>query len=167
MGRFKKPVPKTVKCEDCGRLFGNERDLAQHLNSKAHGPVINHDEGTLPIVCSPPATSDAPSFQPPVPRPMSFDDKPEGVEFPRKDAQLQSSTYQRLFWAKAKASSQCKTFQRARDFSLRSRSSRYRVLGQNCQSLKKRLRESSIYSRNTTKGLSFPSTIVHPAILTR
>jgi hypothetical protein len=86
MGRFKKPIPKTVKCEDCGRLFGNGRDLAQHLNSKAHASVISHDEGTLPFLHSPPVTSDTPSTQPPVLKPLSFDVKPEGDEFPKKDS---------------------------------------------------------------------------------
>jgi SET domain len=86
MGRFKKPVPKTVKCEDCGRLFGKERDLTQHLNSKAHTPVINHDIGTLPNVHYQPVTSATPSFQSPVPRPMGLDDKPAEVEFPKKES---------------------------------------------------------------------------------
>jgi hypothetical protein len=87
MGRFKKPGPKAVvKCEDCGRSFCNERALGQHLNSKAHAPVINHDEDILPIVRSPPVTLDMLSFQPLVPKPMGFGDKPEkDVEFPRKD----------------------------------------------------------------------------------
>jgi len=67
-------------------LFGNERGLAQHLDSKAHAPVINHGEGILPIVRSLPASSDTPSFQPPVPTPMTFDNKPEEVEFPKKDS---------------------------------------------------------------------------------
>jgi hypothetical protein len=75
-----------VKCEDCGRSFCNERALGQHLNSKAHAPVINNDEDILPIVRSPPVTFDTPSFQSLVPRPMDFDDKPEKeVEFLRKD----------------------------------------------------------------------------------
>lgn len=48
--------------------------------------MINNDEDILPIVSSPPVTSDTPSFQPLVPRPKDFDDKPEKeVEFPRKD----------------------------------------------------------------------------------
>jgi hypothetical protein len=87
MGRFKKPGPKAVvKCEDCGRSFCNERALGQHLNSKAHALVINNDEDILAIVSSLPVTSDTPSFQPLVPRPMDFDDKPEKeVEFPRED----------------------------------------------------------------------------------
>jgi hypothetical protein len=87
MGRYKRPGLKAaVKCEDCGRSFGNERALGQHLNSKAHALVINHDEDILPIVRSPPVTFDTPSFQLLVPRPMDFDDKPEKeVEFPRKD----------------------------------------------------------------------------------
>jgi len=85
MGRFKKPVPKTVKCQDCSRSFGNEHALAQHLNSRAHGPVINHDEGIPPIIRSPPTASDTLLFQPLVPRPVDFDDKPEVVEFTKKD----------------------------------------------------------------------------------
>jgi hypothetical protein len=87
MGRFKKPGPKAeVKCEDCGRPFGNERALGQHLNSKVHAPVINKDEDILPIVRSPPIAFDTPSFQPLVPTPMDFDDKLEKeLEFPRKN----------------------------------------------------------------------------------
>jgi hypothetical protein len=87
MGRFKKPRPKAVvKCEDCGRSFGNERALGQHLNSKAHAPVISHDEDILPIVRSAPVAFNTPSSRPLAPRPMDFDDKPKKeVEFPRKD----------------------------------------------------------------------------------
>lgn len=84
MGRFKKPVPKTVKCTDCSRSFGNERDLGQHLNSGAHAPMINHNEEILPIDRPPPVTFDKLLFQPPVSRPVDVDDEKE-VEFPRKD----------------------------------------------------------------------------------
>jgi hypothetical protein len=87
MRKFKKPGPKAVvKCEDCGRSFGNERALGQHLDYKAHALVINLDEDILPIVRSAPVAFDTPSFQPLAPRPMDFNDKPEKeVEFPRKD----------------------------------------------------------------------------------
>lgn len=73
MGRFKKPVLKTVKCEDCGRLFGKERDLTQHLNSKAHTSVIGHDTSTPLVVGYPLVTSGTPSFQP-------------GVELPKAES---------------------------------------------------------------------------------
>jgi SET domain len=66
------------------RSFGNERALGQHINSKAHAPVINHDEDILPIARSPPAAFETP-FKPLVPGLIDFDDKPEKVEFPRKD----------------------------------------------------------------------------------
>jgi hypothetical protein len=92
MGRFKKPGPKAFKCEDCGRSFGNERALSQHLYSKAHAPAIthapaiNHDEDIPPIARSPPVAFDTQLFKPLVPGPIDFDDKPEKeVEFPRKD----------------------------------------------------------------------------------
>jgi len=89
MGRFKKPGPKAVvKCEDCGRSFGNKRALGQHLNFKHHAPVFNHDEDDdiVPIVRSAPVTFDTPSFRPLVPRPMNFDDKFEKeVKFLRGD----------------------------------------------------------------------------------
>jgi hypothetical protein len=86
MGRFKKPVPKGFKCENCGRSFGNERALGQHLNSNTHAPVINHDEDIPPIARSPPVAFDTPLFKPLVPGPIDFDDKSKKeVEFPRKD----------------------------------------------------------------------------------
>jgi hypothetical protein len=86
MARFKKPGPKAYKCEDCSRSFGNERALGQHLNSKVHAPVINHDEDIPLIARSPPVAFDSPLFKPLVPGPIDFDDKPEKeVEFPRKD----------------------------------------------------------------------------------
>lgn len=86
MRRFKKPGPKAIKCEDCGRSFGNERAFGQHLNSKAHAPVINHDEDILPIARSPPITFDTPLSKPLIPGSIDFDDKPEKeVQFPRKD----------------------------------------------------------------------------------
>lgn len=86
MARFKKPGPKAFKCEDCSRSFGNERALGQHLNSKVHAPVINHDEDIPLIARSPPVVFDSPLFKPLVPGPIDFDDKPEKeVEFPRKD----------------------------------------------------------------------------------
>lgn len=48
--------------------------------------MINHDEDILSTVRSPPVAFGTPSFQPLVPRPMDFDDKPEKeVEFPRND----------------------------------------------------------------------------------
>jgi hypothetical protein len=75
MGRFKKPVPKAVKCEDCGRSFGNKRDLGQHRSS-AHAPAINQEEDILPIDRPPPVTFDIPL--------LDVDDERE-VEFPRKD----------------------------------------------------------------------------------
>jgi len=50
MGKFKKPEA-VVKCYHCGRLFVNERSFGQHLNSKAHDLVINHDEDNPSIVC--------------------------------------------------------------------------------------------------------------------
>jgi hypothetical protein len=85
MRRIKKPGPKLFKCEDCGRSFGNERALGQHINSKVHTPVINHDENILPIARSPPVVFDTP-LKPLVPGPIEFDDKPEKeVEIPRKD----------------------------------------------------------------------------------
>jgi len=49
MGRFKKPGA-VVKCEHCGRSFVNERTFGQHLNSKTHDLVINHDEDNPSIV---------------------------------------------------------------------------------------------------------------------
>jgi hypothetical protein len=87
MGKFKKPRPKAVvKCEDCGRSFCNERALGQHLNSKAHAPVINYDEEILPIVRTEPVAFNTPSFRPVVPRAMDFDGKPaKEVEVPRED----------------------------------------------------------------------------------
>jgi hypothetical protein len=86
MGRFEKPCQKAVvKGEDCGRSSGNERALGQHLNSKAHAPVINHDEEILSVVRVAPVASETPSLRPLVLRPIDFDDKPEKeVEFPRK-----------------------------------------------------------------------------------
>jgi hypothetical protein len=85
MGRFKRPRPKPVKCEECGRPFGNDRALGQHLNSKAHAPVINHDEDILPIARSPPVAFHT-SFKPLAPGPIDFDEQPEkDVEIPRKD----------------------------------------------------------------------------------
>jgi hypothetical protein len=85
MGKFKKPGPKAViKCEDCGRSFGNERALGQHLYSKSHAPVTNHDEEILPIVRTKPVAFDTPS--PLVPKVMDFDDKPtKEVEFTRHE----------------------------------------------------------------------------------
>ena len=87
MGRFKKPRPKAVfKCDDCGRSFGNERALGQHLNSKAHAPVMSHDEDILLIANSTPVAFDTPSSPPLAPKSMDFDDKPKKeVEFTRKD----------------------------------------------------------------------------------
>jgi hypothetical protein len=86
MGRSKKPVPKGFKCKDCGRSFGNEHALGQHLNSKAHAPVINHDEDIPPIARSPPVVFNMPLFKPLVPGLIDFDDKPKKeVEFPRND----------------------------------------------------------------------------------
>jgi hypothetical protein len=86
MGRFKKPVLKGFKCENCGRSFGNKRALGQHLNSNTHAPVINHDEDIPPIARSPPVAFDTPLFKPLVPGLIDFDNKPKKeVEFPRKD----------------------------------------------------------------------------------
>jgi hypothetical protein len=84
MGRFKKPVTKAVKCENCGRSFGNERDLGQHLNSRAHALPTSHDEDVLPIGRPLPVTFDAPSPQPLELRPMDVNDEKED-EFPRND----------------------------------------------------------------------------------
>ena len=61
MGKFKKPVPKTAKCEDCGRSFSNERDLGQH-RSRAHAPVISHEETISPIDRPPPVTFNIPQL---------------------------------------------------------------------------------------------------------
>jgi hypothetical protein len=166
MGRFKKPVPKTVKCEDCGRLFGKERDLTQHLNSQVHTPVINHDRGTRPNVSYLPVTSDTLSFQSPVPRPMSLDDKPEEVEFPKKQSATPKLYILTPVSGKGQGLIAAQDISKGTRFSLMSLSSGYRVLGQNFQLLKRRLRENLIYSHTTTKGISSPSTIVHPATLT-
>jgi hypothetical protein len=61
MGKFKKPVPKKAKCEDCGRSFGNERDLGQHC-SRAHAPATNHEENNPPGDYSSPVTFNIPSL---------------------------------------------------------------------------------------------------------
>ena len=86
IARFKKPGPKAFKCEDCSRSFSNKRALGQHLNSKVHAHVINHDEDIPLTARSPPVAFDSPLFKPLVPGPIDFDDRPEKeVEFPRKD----------------------------------------------------------------------------------
>jgi hypothetical protein len=86
MGKFKTPGQKAVRLCDGGRSFGNERDPGQHLNSKAHAPVVNHVENVLLVDRSPPVAFDTPSFQLLVPRPMDFEDRPEKeLEFLIKD----------------------------------------------------------------------------------
>jgi len=75
MAKFKKPVPKTAKCEDCGRSFSNERDLGQH-RSRAHAPGINYEENIPPIGRPPPVTLNIPL--------LNFDDERD-VEFQRQD----------------------------------------------------------------------------------
>ncbi|KAF4633788.1 hypothetical protein G7Y89_g4333 [Cudoniella acicularis] len=73
-------------CEDCGRSFGNERALGQHVNSKAHASILNPDEHILPTVPSPSVAFNAPPFQPALPEPMEFEDNPKKeAESPRKD----------------------------------------------------------------------------------
>jgi hypothetical protein len=84
MGRVKRAGPKPFKCEECGRSFGNERALGQHINS-AHAPVIDPDKNIPSIARSPPAAFGTP-FKPPAPGPIDFDGTPENeVNIPRKD----------------------------------------------------------------------------------
>lgn len=82
MGRFKKPITKAVKCEDCNRGFGNERDLGQH-RSRAHAPAVNQDEDIIRVSRTT-ATPDTALIYPQQPRPVDVDDERE-VEIRRKD----------------------------------------------------------------------------------
>jgi len=85
MDRIKRAIPKPFKCEKYGHLFGNERALGQHINSKAHAPVINPNKNILSIAYSPPTALSTP-FKLLVPGPIDFDGTPENeIDIPRKD----------------------------------------------------------------------------------